>query len=315
MPVVGKFIISMVTIFVCTVLPWTATTCCAHESPGAAGPRKLSIAVVLSAPLRPYLQAADAFLKRIPRYEIVATQTITLPEKHQTALERTRKELEKLPVDAYLSIGPQALKVVAEAAEKTKKPFLYCMVLDPKKLIPPPSVPFCGLSLNIPTSVQLQEIARTLPQYKRIGVLISTEANRRLLESGRVSAHSLGISLIPIWVDTAKQIPSLLTQHLSQIDALWILPDPAINSKALAQYVVKRVLFHNKPAIGYNPYFLEIGAAMAFVLAYDEVGKAVADLMQDFLRAGRCRRSIPPYRVETNEKILRKLTAVTGEKK
>lgn len=272
---------------------------------GTETPRR--IAIVVSAPLRPYMEALKGLTTTLAEHRIHARQPITLPQDTQGDFRSVQAELIQAPVDAYVAIGPEALSVVDAVSHANGKPWVFSVVLDPAKLLPHAERAPCGMALTIPAAEQLEAVARTFPGRTRLGVLYSSAENRLFLQHAETLARTLGITLQPIAVDGPKKVPDRLAENLPSLDALWIIPDPAIDSKALAEYVVETALFQNIPSIGYNRYFLEVGAAMAFVLDYEKIGAATAVLLDLYLRSGRCPSAIPSYDVVVNENILRRL--------
>ncbi len=81
------------------------------------------------------------------------------------------------------------------------------------------------------------------------------------------------------------------------------------------EYLVETALLHNVPSIGYNRYFLEAGAAMAFVLDYEKIGAATAMLLDLSLRSNRCPEVVPAYDVLVNEHVMRRLIDHSKEEK
>ncbi|MGQ9483870.1 MAG: ABC transporter substrate-binding protein [Desulfosoma sp.] len=275
------------------------------------GPRR--IAVVVSRPLRPYMEALKGLLTSLGQRRMHALQPITLSPETQGDFRAVQSELLRLSADAFVSIGPEALPLVQSASIQRNIPWVYTMVLDPAKLVPHSEATVCGISLFLPAAEQLEAIAQTLPNRKRLGVFHSLTANQAFFQEAMRHAQSLGLTVQPIAVQSPKDIPGRLTGILPQVDALWIVPDPAIDSKALVEYLVETALYHNVPSIGYNRYFLEAGAAMAFVLDYEKIGAATAALLDFYLHSGRCPETAPPYDVIVNEHVLRRLLDHSSE--
>lgn len=265
------------------------------------------VAVIVSAPIRPYMEALKGLTASLNDHGIQFLQPITLSEQSQEDFQALETELIKMPVDAYISIGPEAFTLAESVSRITSRPWVFSMVLEPKKLLANPDRPLCGLPLGLSASEQLQGIARNLPGRSRIGVLYSTAENRAFLEDAHNQAQTLGLEVHAIAVESPKKIPDRLAENLSMMDVLWILPDPAIDSKALVEYLVKTALLRNIPTVGYNRYFLEAGAALAFVLNYEKIGAQTAVLLDFFLHSGHCLGAVPAYDVVVNDNVLRRL--------
>ncbi|MEJ5365527.1 MAG: ABC transporter substrate binding protein [Desulfosoma sp.] len=301
-----KTIFLSIFLMACAFLPHVGSGSPAVPDPhGTEPPRR--VAIVVSAPLRPYLEALKGLTAALAEHRIHARQPITLPQDTQGDFRPGQAELIQASVDAYVAIGPEALSVVDAVSRATGRPRVFSVVLDPMKLLPEAETAPCGIALTIPAAEQLEAVIRTLPGRTRLGVLYSSAENRLFLQKAEAHARTLGITVQPIAVDGPKKVPERLAESLPHMDALWIIPDPAIDSKALVEYVVETALFQNVPSIGYNRYFLEVGAAMAFVLDYEKIGAATAFLLDLYLRSGQCPTTIPSYDVVVNENVVRRL--------
>lgn len=304
------FALHLLSAFIFLAVPG-AKAAAASQEPLQEGPGR--IAIVVSRPLRPYMEALKGLRTSLGQLRMHVLQPITLSPETQGDFRAVQSELLRLSADAFVSIGPEAFSIVQSAAIQRNIPWVYTMVLDPAKLVPRPNTTFCGISLSLPAAQQMEAIARTLPNRKRLGVFHSVPANDAFLEEAVRYAQSLGLTVQPIAVQSPKDVPGRLTEILPQLDALWIIPDPAIDSKALVEYLVETALYNNIPSIGYNRYFLEAGAAMAFVLDYEKIGAATAALLDFYLRSGRCPEAAPTYDVVVNEHVLRRLLDDSSE--
>lgn len=273
------------------------------------------VAVVVSAPLRPYLEALKGLSGSLTHLGLQLLQPITLPQDSQGDFRTVQNELLRLPADAFISIGPEALPLVENVSRTRNLPWIYTMVLDAAKLVSHRTPPPCGVSLSLPAAEQIRAIARTFPERKRLGVFHSSPANRDFLQEAQRHAENVGLTLHTIPVTGPKDIPDRLTQSLPHLDALWIIPDPAIDSRALVEYLVETALLQNVPSIGYNRFFLEAGAAMAFVLDYEKIGAATAVLLDLYLRSNQCPEAVPAYDVLVNEHVMRRLLDHPKEQK
>lgn len=77
----------------------------------------------------------------------------------------------------------------------------------------------------------------------------------------------------------------------------------------IIQYVIKEALLRDVPVIGYNRSFHEYGAALAFILDYEQIGRQTAEVVIDRLENGVCRDDAPYYETAVNRKVLRHVGA------
>ena len=73
------------------------------------------------------------------------------------------------------------------------------------------------------------------------------------------------------------------------------------------QYIIKEGLYNRMPIIGYNRFFYESGAAMAFVFNYVELGRQCAEEALRVLSGQGCRSGAPVFQVWVNGRVIRRL--------
>ena len=116
-----------------------------------------------------------------------------------------------------------------------------------------------------------------------------------------------GIEIVPLKVDSRKEIPSLLKNYLTDMDALWLIPDRTVISESIVRYVIKEAFMKNVPTIGYNRFFYESGALMAFIFNYQELGGQAAQKVLAALSDRACSDSVPLFQVWINKRVAEKL--------
>ena len=99
----------------------------------------------------------------------------------------------------------------------------------------------------------------------------------------------------------------MLKDHWGDVDALWLIPDRTVISESIIKYVIKESLFKVVPVIGYNRFFYESGAALAFVFNYEELGRQCAVEALKALSGGGCGKTTPFFHVWINTRVLKKL--------
>ncbi len=81
---------------------------------------------------------------------------------------------------------------------------------------------------------------------------------------------------------------------------------------ALLTHLVKDALLHGIAVVGYNHFFIEIGAVLALNIDYERVGILGAKLAEDILSGSQCGLASPPFEVEWNEKAWKTITEYLG---
>lgn len=148
---------------------------------------------------------------------------------------------------------------------------------------------------------------QAFPKIQRIGVLFDPRFNQSLVNEAREAASSVGIALVDLKVESQKDIPKVLKSHWSKLDALWLIPDRTVINETIIRYLSKESLLHNVALLGYNQFFLESGAAMAFVIDYRELGRKTAHLAQSFIKENFCWSMLPPSRLWVKSRVLEHL--------
>ena len=59
--------------------------------------------------------------------------------------------------------------------------------------------------------------------------------------------------------------------------------------------------------IGYNKFFYESGAALAFTLDYRRIGEQTGRMAVDILSGMECKRELPTFHTWINERVIQKL--------
>jgi putative ABC transport system substrate-binding protein len=253
---------------------------------------KLNITIVVSESIRPYLDAVDGFREALPgEYRVIY-------------LKKGQKIQTELPQDLWVAVGPQAMRELWRYPKITNK--IYMMVLHPGDVIDPKASP-CGLPLDLPSSFQIRILHQTLPEARQIGILFDPRYNQDWVDKAQEVTRSHGISLIQLKVQSKKEIPKVLEKSWDDLDILWLIPDRTVISETIIRYLSKESLLQGVVLLGYNRFFLDSGAAMAFVIDYEKLGQKAAQLVQSFIKERFCWSTLPPARLKLNNRVLNHL--------
>ncbi|MBW2217808.1 MAG: hypothetical protein JRF34_11560 [Deltaproteobacteria bacterium] len=191
------------------------------------------------------------------------------------------------------------------------------MVLNPEKVLGPkelnpekvlgPKEGGCGIPLNIPVQTQIEMIGRGLPSVRRLGLLYDPEFNADFFRRAVDAASFLDLTVIPLRVSSKKDIPSALTRGWKDLDALWLIPDRTVISQSIIKFLIKEAFLRKLPVVGYNRFFYESGAALAFVFNYRELGQQCAQKALEILSGEDCHDTPPLFHVWINGGVAGKL--------
>lgn len=270
------------------------------------------IIIIKSSDIIPYQKAVEGFKQNFPQgsfREYVIEEDVK--DKGKTIL---RGAVER-GGDLIVAVGPEAAYLTG--TESISIPMIFTMVSNPEKLFPEGDNAYHGVSLNLPISLQLEQIKAAFVDRKKIGVLYTQEHNQKNLDSLVAKAFPLGLTVVGMPISSQKEIPEFLKSGLLDIDVLLLIPDRTIGSEKILKYLIKSMLIKKIPVVGFNEWFAENGAILSFALDYEEIGKQTAEYAQGLLRGKSSPGSLvqEPFRVRTiiNLKVAQKLSVVISE--
>jgi hypothetical protein len=259
------------------------------------------IAVIVSSQIRPYVMALEGLRSSFQ-------QPLTIYYLNSNP-ELIRHHLSQKCYDLLIAIGPEA-SILAWSTLNPDGKKIALMVLDPQKLLADPEP--CGVDLRIPIKEQMHLIKQRLGDKRKIGILYNPMENSEWVKLAQKEGTDLGISVIPLPVHKRPEITKVLSSAYQNIDTLLFIPDSTVISMALLSHLTKDALLHGIAVVGYNHFFVEIGAVLAFNIDYEKVGILGGKLARDILSGSQCGLSTPPFEIEWNEKAWKTITEYLG---
>ncbi len=295
-------------VFLCALLCIVfCITCSASCRENAAVDRPFRVVLVVSANIRPYVEALDGIRSELDRSIQAEVEVVMLDRFDEKAgFDLADRVIRENRTDLIAAIGPEAAALVWRSFPDSSPPRIYSLILNPEKVIGVRDINR-GISLNIPPEVQLRMIHRGLPSLRRLGIFYDPANNRDFYNKATAAALDLGIELVPLVVAERKDIPFLLQECFDSLDGVWLIPDRTVISESIAQYIIKQSVLQKTPVVGYNQFFYDSGAALAFVFDYADLGRQTAGLIVDTLNRKKSVKRIPVFKVWLNETVLKKL--------
>ncbi len=279
------------------------TYCCAEGSDSDS----YQIIVFVSKNIRPYIEAVDGLRGQLAKSIVADVEVIMLdryaPKARADLADRFSGESD---VGLVAAIGPEAAAFVWESFKGAAFPKIYSIILNPEKVIGAIETA-AGISLNIPPDEQLKVIRQGFPSVERIGIFYDPVYNLDFYEKASKAAFELDVDLVPLSVGSKKDIPFLLQECWDSVDCIWLIPDRTVISESIAQYIIKQAVLQKIPVIGYNQFFYDSGAAMAFVFDYNDLGRQSAELIADILQQQESGSRTPVFKAWLNKTVLEKL--------
>ena len=262
---------------------------------------------IVSSKILPYMEALEAMEKTVAAELNIDTEEVYLEsDLHQNTDILVNRYADREDISVFIAVGPQAAYLLWHTLGGHKAKKLYTMVLNPEKVLPDAS-DLCGVSLNIPVSEQVEIIRRAFTGSHRVGLICNPEQNADVLRMAVEAGEAKGVEIVPLEVTDRKMIPAILLQNWEAIDELWMVPDQTVISESLVSYIIKECLKKGIPAIGFNRYFYEKGAALCFLFEYGDVGRQTGRLVAELLQGRSCTNNAPEYIVWYNIKVLKAL--------
>ena len=280
---------------------------------GADEPEEFQAAIVVSRHIKPYMDALKGLRESLTDSVRVEQKVYILEQHDLEHPDRLIKELSGQNPDVIVSIGPEATSLAWSVSANTGVPTVHSMILNPEVLAGDDHQPGCGISLGIPVANQLQDIRNALPGVNRLGILYDPEINHSFVSQALESSSFNGLQVIPLSVSSSREVPDTLGAGWTRMDALWLIPDQTVISQTLVEYIIKEALFQKKPVIGYNRFFYDSGAAVAFAFNFEQIGRQTAAVAVDRLRGISCEKMVPSYEVLINHRVVQRLGVEASE--
>lgn len=268
--------------------------------------RSPKVAVVVSRNIRPYVEAVEGLSVALSRDLDAKVEVFFLEKFEGKGRGDLSRRLVEEKFDLFVAIGPVSMQFVWSELESKEIPRVYSMVLHPEEGARAANTA-CGISLNIPVNIQIERISRAFPSMSRVGVLHDPAHNAAFVREASVKGFSCGLKIIPLRVLSRKEIPIVLGRHLKDLDGLWLIPDRTVISESLVRHIIKEAISEGVAVIGYNRFFYESGAALAFVFDYKELGEQTARLAIRALSGEGCEQDDPGFHTWLNLRVMERL--------
>lgn len=270
--------------------------------------RSYRIVVFSSRNIRPYVETVDGLRDRLAETMTASVDVVMLDRYTDKARESLAEQFAGgEPPDLAAAVGPEAATFVWQAFPDPSVKKVYAVILNPEKVIPE-SPSAMGIPLNIPAADQLRAIHQGLgPAVRRVGLFFDPALNGDFFAAAEAAALEMDVDVVPMPVASRKDIPFYLEECWDSVDCIWLIPDQTVISESISQYIIKQSVLKNVPVVGYNRFFYDSGAAMAFVFDYKALGRQSADLIRDVLIRGASGPRPPVLDVWLNASVLKKL--------
>ena len=230
------------------------------------------VLIVKSDDLPQYQQPVDAFIAA-HRGKVT---TISLGGSKKDGLEKLERAAAKEPVDAVFALGAQAAWLSRQVLPAA--PLTFAMVIDWQRYGLDENA--TGVTVELPVDALLTRFKLLLPGLRRLGVIHSSHASSATLVSARAAAASLGIQLREEEVTYSDSVAGAYRRMRSEIDALWMVPDPVVVTHDNFRYLAERTRHDGVPFLAFSENFVRAGALLSVAPDYATMGSQAAVLVE-----------------------------------
>lgn len=228
---------------------------------------QVTIAIVKSKNIAAYDEAITGFTDALKSRKVNASyEEYLVTTKNLLGMLKTKKP------DIIYALGTSAATTVSHAI--TTIPVIFAMVMDPQGAgIQGSHV--TGASLDIPASLLIGSLKRTLPKVRDVGVFYNAAENNDFITNAKTVAQNHGLNLKTYAVKSAKEIPDM--KNLD-IDVLWMIPDTVVCKTATVERIFLSSLKHKIPVMGISSSYAKAGAIMAVSCDYKDIGAQAGEI-------------------------------------
>ena len=174
--------------------------------------------------------------------------------------------------NASLVVAVGLKAALAAKAEIVDLPIVYMMILDPLKH-QLTAANMTGTLLEVPVDRQLKIMRTFLPSLHQLGTLYDPAKTSSRVKNAVEQAAGYDFQLKGLPVESDKDVPQQLRTLLSDVEALWLIPDSRVLTNESIGFILESALARRIPVIGFAPEFTRLGALLSVSVSYGNVGR------------------------------------------
>jgi putative tryptophan/tyrosine transport system substrate-binding protein len=247
----------------------------------------LNVLIVASSNDEPYQKAIAGFKDELRLKLKVSNREVFLTKKTDQNSLLTAMISESKP-DLIFSLGGDATDAVIKNTSKI--PIVATMIL--KRFSENRTEKITGVYLNYPLSVQFTWLKKFFPEQRKVAIFFNRKENDSIIHDAQNIAENHGIILMPIPVESPKELPYALDQLKNNIEVLLAIPDEIAMSGKTAKEVLLASFRNRVPLVGLSDNWVKSGALYALSWDYEDLGRQCA-IQSDKLTKGTPLKSVP----------------------
>ncbi len=244
--------------------------------PAGAGADRATVLIVKSHDIPQYQAPIDAF-----RLAAGAdTKVVEMRGSRSAGETAVRKALEADRPDAILALGGQAAWLSRRVLPDT--PLVFAMVLGWERYGLGDG-PVTGVAVEIPARDVLTRLKLVFPHVKKVGLITSGHTLAQRTEAIRRAAGELALDMVEERVRHSDDVPGAYRRMRTDIDALWMLPDPVVVTRDNFAYLEERSKHDGVAFLAFSENFVRAGALVSVSPSYKTMGSQAATLLARLL--------------------------------
>jgi len=264
------------------------------------------VVILKSAEIEPYNRAVDGAISSFG-----TTKTITFVlngDPNQVAHIMDKVSLSSPKV--VIAVGSLAISTIK--ANPIDAPVVFCLAFNETEALQIPRS--WGVTMNLAAREAYQRISQVLPK-RTIGIPYNPDRTGSLVNAFVEYFKNTPIRLVPFIVRSPEELGPGLKKVRSEIDALWVLPDPSFVDDLTIKYLLLFGFHERLPLLGYSEALSKSGAVLSISANYEEMGRQAAEIATHVIEGESPPRIQHPKMVSTyiNVRVARILNLKVGD--
>jgi putative ABC transport system substrate-binding protein len=161
-------------------------------------------------------------------------------------------------------------------------PLIFAFIVDPGKQ-GFKKEQATGVELKVPIREQFIVLKSIARRVRRVGIIYTKDFNESLLAEARQAAQNEDLEVIAVPISSSLDLQQALTGLVGRADALWIPPDPSLNSEEAIKYIGSKSLENKIPCVGPSDRYVRSGAIFSYAVDTIETGRIAGEMANKIL--------------------------------
>lgn len=239
-----------------------------------------TIIALLSDDTESYQQPLKAFKEKIKQPVI----TYNLHGDIDQAPVIMEKILQHKPTLIFALGAKAAWFAKSSTKKRTDIKVIFAMVLNHQRYqLDDGQENIAGISSDIAPGTQLFNLSLFSPGISRVGIIYSPEHSGQSLGKAIEAAEILGLEIVKLPINRAKEFTRAWQKMVGSIDAFWVLNDPVIYTLDNIYWIKDRCIKEQLICIGQSDNISRLGVLLSINPDDNNIGIQAAAIARDIL--------------------------------